>query len=52
MNDGLIKYIEFKTKQFARTNGIDLSTIEKNELALLIKPMIKQWVGEAICAGV
>jgi len=49
----LNQYIDFKTKQFIRTTGFNISQQNAKEiLKTEIKPLLKNWVSEAIAAGI
>ena len=48
----LNEYMNFKTKQFIRITGFDSKQENaKEKLKVLVKPLLKEWVAEAIAAG-
>lgn len=48
----LNEYLDFKTKQYIRISGFDTKQDNaKEKLSEAVKPLMKEWVAEAIAAG-
>ena len=52
MSENQASYIQFKINQLISITGFDIKQKDaKERLKFLVKPNLKQWVGEAILAG-